>query len=229
MKPDWLREALFAGQTANGFKLGTVLSQGWFWERVRGCRIAYRGPNMNAVNFNDVLVVAEADAEEITLPDYISHEPGQVYFYIIRCANGFGEIERTLRAAAMAVIDESGNIQEDGPNGVFGLSSEQRRDGQVEIVWQYSPIGQASTPQQMNVYSDSGTGQIDYQQPIAVVPYKGRKFYKHFFEPAAEGRFQFTVRAVDVKGNEQADFRKVVVEVKDKEIEAIDILNAGVV
>jgi hypothetical protein len=229
MKPDWLKEALFAGQTANGFKLGTALSRGWFWERVRGCRIVYRGPSMDAVDFDGVLVVAEADAAEIALPDYVSHEPGQVYFYVVRCANGCGQIEQTLQAAVQAAIDGSGEIQKAGPNGVFGLACGRGRDGQIEINWGYCPIGQASAPQQMKVYSDSGTGEIDYQQPTATVPYKGRKFYKCRFEPAAEGRFLFAVRAVDAQANEHGDTRKIGIEVKNKEVETIEILDARIV
>ena len=229
MKPVWLKEALFAGQTANGFKLGTAISLGWFWARVKGCRIVYRGWSMETINFDDVLVAANADAGEITLPAYVSHELGQVYFYVVRCANGCGQIEQTLQAAVKAAIDGSGEIQKPGPNGVFGLAGGKRQDGQVEMSWGYYPIGQAGMPQQMKVYSDGGTGEIDYQQPIAIVPYKGRKFYRFLLEPAGNGRFQFAVRAADVKGNEHGDMRKVEIEVKNKEVETIEILDVCVV
>ncbi len=43
MEKGWLREALFGGATCNGFKLGTVLSLGWFWSRVGGCSVLSRG------------------------------------------------------------------------------------------------------------------------------------------------------------------------------------------
>ena len=92
MDRELLKEALFAGQTANGFKLGTVLGLGWFWLRVNGCRIVYRGKSMETISFDDVLIAASAADDEITLPEYLSHEAGEVYFYVVRFANGCGEI-----------------------------------------------------------------------------------------------------------------------------------------
>jgi hypothetical protein len=227
MEPVWLKEVLFAGQTANGFKLGTALSLGWFWARINGCRLVYRGGSIETIDFNNILVVADVSAEEINLPIYLSHQPGRVYFYIVRCANSCGQIEQTLRAVVKATIDDEGRIEKPTPNGVFGLTGGQRRDGEVEIVWQYNPIGQASGPQEMKIYSDAGTGEIDYQQPLATTPYKGRRFYRYRLEPNGESRFQIAVRAVDVRGNEHADMKKVEVEVQNRNIEAIEILDAS--
>ena len=227
MEPSWLREALFAGQTANGFKLGTTLSLGWFWSRINGCRLVYRGGSIETIDFNNILVVADISAEEINLPSYVSHGPGQVYFYVVRCANSCGRIERTLQAAVKVAIDDEGRMEKPTPNGVFGLAGGQQRDGNVGIVWQYNPIGQASRPQEMKIYSDTGTGEIDYQQAIATVPYKGRRFYRYSLEPNGESRFQIAVRAMDVKGNEHADMKKIEVEVQNRNIEAIEILEAS--
>ena len=43
METKFLKAALFGGMTADAFKLGTVLSLGWFWLRTAGCHIIYRG------------------------------------------------------------------------------------------------------------------------------------------------------------------------------------------
>ena len=51
---DWLREALFNGMTANAFKLGTTLSLGWFWVRVAGCSVLYRGSSMGEIDFVNI-------------------------------------------------------------------------------------------------------------------------------------------------------------------------------
>jgi len=45
-KAFWRREALFNGATAAAFKLGTVLTQGWFWVRRSGCAAVYRGASI---------------------------------------------------------------------------------------------------------------------------------------------------------------------------------------
>jgi len=63
----WLREALFNGMTANAFKLGTVLSLGWFWSRTAGCSALYRGYDMEEIDFSNILAVTEQDSCEICL------------------------------------------------------------------------------------------------------------------------------------------------------------------
>jgi hypothetical protein len=225
MEPTWLKEVLFAGQTANGFKLGTTLALGWFWARVKGCRIMYRGGSMEGIDFEDVLAVAGANANEIELPGYLTHEPGEVYFYVVRCANRCGQIERTLRAATKAVIDNAGKLGKARPNGVVGLRAAQGQDGKVELVWTYNSMEQESGPVQMRVYSDGGTGGVDYQNPAATVKYKGRRFYRHEIESPEDGQYRFAVRAADEKDNENESMQTVAVEIQNKTIEAIEIVN----
>jgi hypothetical protein len=226
-----MREALFAGQTANGFKLGTVTTLGWFWMRAGGCRVAYRGGSMEGVDFEDVLAVAEPDANEISLPSYLSHEAGEVYFYVVRCANGCGDIERTLRAAVKVAIDNDGKLGKGRPNGVFGLRAEQAsrlrsgqgQDGKVEIVWTSSPIEQESPPVEFRVYCDEGTGEIDYQNPVATLNYRGRRFYRYEVE-RADGRYRFAVRAADGEGNGNGSTKMVEIETSGRSVEAIGIV-----
>jgi hypothetical protein len=226
MKRDWLKEVLFAGQTANGFKLGTTLSRGWFWERINGCRIVYRGGSMEMIDFDNVLAVAEADSNEINLPGYLSRELGQTWFYVVRCANRCGQIERTMQAAIKVVFDDDGGLREARPNGVFGLSAKQMRNGKVEVAGLYYPIEQGSNPVELRIYSDGGTGQVDYQNPVAKLTYKGRKFYAYQSEIPGQGWYLFSIRAADVAGNENEAVKEVAVEVQDKTIEPIEI--AGV-
>lgn len=224
MEPMWLKEALFAGQTANGFKLGISLGLGWFWVRVNGCRIVYRGGSMVTVNFDDVLAIVDSDANEITLPDYLLHEPGRTYFYVVRCANRCGRIERTFASAVKVSIGSDGFLRIGGPNSVFGLAAAMQRNGKVEIVWTYSPLGQESYPAEMLVYGDEGTGEIDYQEPVALVPYKGRRFYRYESERPGDGRYRFAVRTADARGNERVSMREVAVEVRAVNPEAIEVV-----
>jgi hypothetical protein len=179
---------------------------------------------MEGVDFNDILAVTEPDADKAALPNYITHEAGQVYFYVVRGANRCGQIEKTLRAAVKVAIDETGELSWGKPNDVFGLKAEQGNDNKIEIVWTYSPIGEASQPKEMMVYSDKRTGEVDYQNPIATVKYKGRRFYRHKIEPPANGRYLFAVRAVNEAGRECASKREIVVEVSNKAVEAIEIV-----
>jgi len=227
MEPVWLKETLFAGQTANGFKLGTLLGLGWFWARVGGCRIVYRGVSMEKITFDDILAVAAPNASEIALPSYLAHEPGQVYFYVVRCANRCGRIERTLSAAVKAPIKDDGELGEGRPNGVFGLAAVQQLGGKVGLVWHYCPIEQGSRPAELRVYFDEGTGEVDYQNPAAATPYKGRRFYRYQSEHLEQGRYLFAIRAADAGGGERESMRQVAVEVSGKSAEAIEIVGVS--
>jgi hypothetical protein len=224
MERGWLKEALFAGQTANGFKLGTAMTMGWFWMSINGCRLVYRGGSMETIDFDEPLVVAGPDEKEITLPDFVTHEAGNDYFYVVRNVNQCGRIEQTLKAAVKVTIDEEGGLRGGRPNGVFGLAARQKQDGQAEIVWGYNPIKQAVGPKETRIYSDGGTGQVDYQEPIAAAPYKGRRFYQHKSELPAGGRYRFAVRAADNNGSECESMKIVEIETSQRNVEAIEIV-----
>lgn len=223
MKREWLKEALFAGQTGNGFKLGTALTLGWFWTRVNGCRLVYRGESMGTIDFDTVITVTNPETGEARLPDFLSHEAGKDYFYVVQCANRCGQIEETLKAVKVS-IDSEGKLEAGKPNSVFGLAIKQGTDGQIELVWGYYPIEQQSKPNEMRIYSDEGTGQVNYQEPTAVVTYKGKRCYQYKCEIPGNGRERFAVRAADSNGNEEETKKIVEIETTGKMVEAIEII-----
>jgi hypothetical protein len=224
MRQGWLKEALFAGQTANGFKIGTVMSLGWFWIRTSGCRLVYRGESMETIDFDNVLAVTSPETDEVTLPDFISYEAGKDYFYIVRCASRCGQIERTLKAAVKVSIDSEGKLEAGKPNVVFGLAVKRRRDGQIELVWGYYPIEQESEPEEMRIYTDAGTGEVNEQELIAVVQYKGKRFYQYKSEIPVNRRYRYAVRTADSDGNEQRSSKFVEIETSGRSVEAIEIV-----
>jgi hypothetical protein len=235
MRREWLREALFAGQTANGFKIGTALTGGWFWMRVNGCRLVYRGfdmlttggQSMGTIDFDNVIAVADPETDEIRLPDYTSHEAGEDYFYVVRCANRCGQIERTLQAAVKVSIDSEGKLEAGKPNSVFGLGIKREADGKIELVWGYYPNEQESKPSEMRIYTDEGTGEINYQQPTGIVKYNRKRCYQYKCEIAGSGRERFAVRAADSEGNEQKQGKLVEIETSGRSIEAIEVIDCG--
>jgi hypothetical protein len=225
MRQEWLKEALFAGQTANGFKLGTALTLGWFWTRVNGCRLVYRGESMLAIDFDTVITIIDPETDEVRPPDFISHEAGKDYFYVVRCANCCGQIEQTLQAAVKVSIDSEGNLEAGKSNSVFGIAIKHGPDGQIELVWGYYPIEQESKPNVMRIYSDEGTGQVNYQEPTAVVTYKGKRCYQYKCEIPGNSRYRFAVRAADSNGNEEGTTKIVEIETTGKTVGAIEIIN----
>ncbi len=202
MDTKFYRDALFGGMTSNAFKLGTVLTLGWFWVRRDGCAILYRGSSFWTVDFEDILLVTGPEPIEITVPSYIPHEGGQTYYYAVRRANGFGCLEHGLQGVVKAVIDAEGRLLKPRPNSVFALKAEQQTDSSIRLSWYYCPLAQESEPVRFNIYGDNGTGEVDYENAIAVTEYEGKGFYSCEVTVADDGRYSFAVRAEDKAGTE---------------------------
>jgi len=225
----WVREALFNGMTANAFKLGTTLSLGWFWLRIAGCSTLYGGANMGEIDFVNILTVAEQNACEISPPSYISHSSGLTYFYVIRRFNNCGYQEHTLAAAVKVSIDSNGNLVEQQPNNIFSSKVEQVDINKIQLVWFYCPLAQKSQPVCFNVYYDNRTGQIDYQNPLATIGYKGRKFYSFQSSALEAGKYLFAIRTEDASGIENISLARLRIQLDTLNPDAIDILRAEAV
>ncbi len=238
MERSWLTEALFNGMTANAFKLGTSLSLGWFWVRVTGCSALYRGENRGAggiggVDFANILTVSNLDVSEVSPPSYISHNSGSTYFYVVRRFNNCGYQEHTLAAAVKVSIGSNGELAEPQPNNISSSKVEQVAGNKVRLTWFYCPLEQGSKPVSFNVYYDDRTGQIDYQDPLAIIEYKGRKFYS-FQSSALEtgeegGGHLFAIRAEDAVGIENSSLAQLKIQLDTLSPDKIDILRAEAV
>jgi len=225
----WLTEALFNGMTTNAFKLGTVLTGGWFWMRRTGCSVLYRGPSMERIDFANILAVAEQDAGSISPPDYIPHHSHSTYFYVVCRFNICGYQECTLTAAVKVAIDANGNLIEPKPNNIFVWRLDQVYGNKIQLIWFYCPLEQESKPESFRIYYDGGTGHIDYENPITTVNYQGRKFYTYQSDVLAAGRYLFAVRAEDAAGIENNSLAQLGIHLSTKSPDAINILSAEAV
>lgn len=226
---NWLKEALFNGMTANAFKLGTTLSLGWFWVRIGGCSALYRGSGMEEIDFVNVLAVAESEACEISGPSYIPHNIGSTYFYVARQFNNCGYQEHTLAAAVKVSIDSNGNLAVPQPNNIFSSKVEQVNGNKIQLVWFYCPLAQKSQPVCFNVYYDNRTGQINYQNPLATIGYKGRKFYSHQTSALEAGKYLFAIRPEDASDIENSSLAQLRIQFDTTDPEVVDILKAEAV
>jgi len=213
MDVKFYKEALFGGMTSNGFKLGTVLSGGWFWLRNKGCMMLYRGEDFSVMDFENILAVFEIGAEQIEAPAWLEHKAGGRYLYAVRRANICGDEEKGLAALSVLEFDDEGNLEAAGPNRVFGLSAEVLATGEAELVWFYNPLGQKSEPVSFKIYSNGGIGEVDFESEIGVVNYKGKGFYRFKAQPLSEGRYLFAVRAENKSGKDDGMFATRGVEI----------------
>ena len=229
METKWLKEALYAGMTANSFKLGTALTLGWFWPRVAGCSVLYRGISMERIDFANILTVADADAAEISPPSYVQYNNSTTYFYVIRRANNCGDQEHTLAAAVKVSIDANGDLAKPQPNNVFEIRARQVNGNKIQLIWYYCPIEQESAPAYFKVYYDAGTGQIDYENPIATIRYAGQRFYNYQSDSLEADKYQFCIRVEDAAGTESGSLAQVKIQLGTTSPDAIDILSAETV
>ena len=199
---NWLAEALFNGMTANAWKLGMALTLGRFWVRVAGCSALYRGPGMEQIDFETILAVAEKDACEISPPGYLPHDSNSTYFYAVRRYNHCGYQEQTLAAVAKLSLDAEGEPDKPQPNKIFAARAEQVDAGKIRLTWFYCPLEQGSQPAFFNIYYDSRTGQIDYENPLAEISYQSQKFYCYESDLLEPGRYLFAIKAEDAAGIE---------------------------
>ncbi len=229
MESKWLKDALFAGMTARAFKLGTVLTLGWFWSRVAGCSALYRGSSMETIDFGNILAVAKIDADVISPPSYVQHNSGTNYFYVIRRSNNCGDQERTLAAAVKVSIDANGDLAEPQPNNVCEIRPRQVDGNKIQLIWYYCPIEQQSVPAYFKVYYDAGTGQIDYENPIATIRYAGQRFYSYQSGSLEANKYQFCIRAEDAIGTEDGSLAQIKIQLDTTSPDMIDILSAETV
>lgn len=226
IEQDWLLGALFGGMTANAFKLGTVLSQGWFWMRRSGCSVLYRGPAMDQIDFTNALTVAEQDAGQISPPLYVAHGSSSTYFYAVRRVNTCGYREHTLAAVAKVAIDADGNLAAPQPNNIFAAGVRQVNGNKVRLAWFYCPLRQKSKPVCFRIYHDAASGQVDYQNPIGTITYEGQRFHSYLTEPLAGGRYLFAILAEDADGVQNGSLARSTIQLVTEIPEAVDILSA---
>jgi len=222
----WLRDALFNGMTANAFKLGTTLSLGWFWARVAGCSALYRGNSMELIDFTNILTVAERNANLISPPCFLPHNSDSTYFYVIRRFNHCGYQENTLAAAAKVSIDTTGELVKPQPNKVFALRAEQAAGSSLRLTWFYCCLEQKSPPVCFNIYYDNRTGQIDYNNTLAKIIYRRRKFYSFQSNTLEPGKYLFAIRVENADGIENSSSAQLSIQLDAANPNPIEIVSA---
>lgn len=177
-------------------------------------------PSLNA------LAVGALDAEQIQTPEYLAHPNSTTHFYVIRRANNCGDLEHTLAAAVKVSIDADGDLAQPRPNSIFEARTAQLAGSKVKLLWYYCPLDQNSEPACFKIYYNNGTGQIDYENPIATISYAGRKFHSYQSDSLEGDRYLFAIRAKDANGIEDSSLAKLVIQITISSPDPINILSA---
>lgn len=222
----WRKVVLCNGACPDAFKLGTVLTRGWFWVRRAGCTAVYHGPSADRVDFEHLAHVANADARRVSLPAYLTPQAGAKGCCVVRRFNGHGDHERTTGAAVVVRMDEEGRPAEPTPNDVPDVQAVQVSGGRVQLEWFYCPLDQQVEPTRFNIYTADAGGQFDFDAPLATVVYRGRRFYRCLTSALPEGVHHFVVRAQASNGIESDPGRVVSYPVRTGGPDGVTILAA---
>lgn len=209
----FFKDALFAGMTSNAFRLGTVLHLGWFWPRLDGCSLLFRGTGIENIGFDNILAIDDYDVKLIQPPTYLEHLSDNAYYYVLRRVNSAGDMELTLSAAVKVAIDDSGQLAEPQPNSIFIVKTTIVDGSRAKLIWFYCPLQQHSAVASFNIYGDNGSGTIDYINALAQIPYQGRRFYSYISEQLQLGKYRFAIRSQDSSSTEDASLNVVSVEI----------------
>ncbi|MFQ6048590.1 MAG: hypothetical protein ACE5K7_04430, partial [Phycisphaerae bacterium] len=170
---------LSLGQFANPRANGLGLTAGVFWVRVAGGYNLYRWSGQKLpVEADRIVGAAEAAAASIGNFPYVGHQASTCYWYLLRAVGAGGVEEGNCQQVVRAEFDDSGELVGAQPNRPQDLSVRPLAGGSFELRWTYSEEGQEVAPAVFEVFTDGGTGQLDYETPVGSVSYRaGRVHY----------------------------------------------------
>ena len=221
--------SLFEGDSVMGARLSMGLTGGDFWARVSGCRNVYRGDadgGAEGIDFSRVLAVSDIESTDVTVSGIV-HEASESYLYAVRLANRAGVEEKSFGGVVRVSFDGSEELEGDFCNGILDLSVVRMSGRRVKIRWQYSAAGQKAACDKFFVYSNAGSGRVDFTEPIGTVKYARAGEYAFESAPLVAGRWYFCVGAETAEGKERLS-SLAGIDITDAETGGIDSAKAGV-
>ena len=221
-------DSLYEGDSPNGIKLCMGVTGGDFWARNEGCQNLYRGGNIEAVDFDTVVVVGDAD-DGLIEPANANHDAGVIYFYVVRRANICGYEEQSLRASAKVGFDSQGDLIGHSCNMVLSVKGQQTAGPKVKLMWYYCPVEQGQRCKCFKVYWDNGTGVIDYDNELGEAAYAGKRFNSFQSGALTAGRYLFCVQAISSDGSKSSISGLVEIQISGLIAEGVDILQSQLI
>ena len=138
-----------------------------------------------------------------------------VHWFGLRSVSAAGQVSRTVDAELRLELDAAGQAVPPRPAPVESLSAAGAGGGQVALSWLALPEMGDAAPEAFRVYSDAGTGTIDFGAAVGEVPAEtGRRHYQWTSAAQAPGAtVRFAVRAESAAGGADAAPAEVAVTV----------------
>jgi len=192
MESKFLKDALFSGMTSNAFKLGTILSLGWFWLRTAGGHTVYRGQD-GVFDYDNIQAVMNVSASSVTIPGQ-GLPANTIWHYIRRQVSHCG-LESEDSSPCIVQIDSAGDMIGNTPNPPLNLEIEQLADAKLKLRWRYTRVDEEIAPTGFKIYMDSGEG-FDFETPEDTVVYRHTPEYSWTSDELIDGQLcKFCVRS----------------------------------
>ncbi len=125
-------------------------------------------------------------------------DAGTTHWFGVRPVSENGQESPITSCEARIELDEAGQQGPDRPAGVLALSARSLSGGRLSLMWGYRVGENSVVPEAFRVFSDGGTGVLNYSAPIGEVIYRAdRAWFGWTSEPLPDGfARQLAVRAV---------------------------------
>jgi hypothetical protein len=149
-----------------------VLLGGWHWVRIEGGHNLRRSTTSRIPQMSDPIIgTADGPATTIKTNWLVGHVAASRYLFRVTSIGG-GGVEDDGREGVREVATEAdGTLTGSLPNRVADISIAPQTNGSFVLRWNYIATGQAAAPSVFRVYSDSGTGTMDWVAPLGSVNY----------------------------------------------------------
>jgi hypothetical protein len=162
------------------------------------------------MDFEELVCVSDIETGEMF--SNLNHLAGAAYIYALREVNGGGNEQHGPGAVVRAAFDSEGELITAGCNDTFHVDARQAAGCKVRLLWYYCPLGQDAACSEFRIYGDGGSGQIDFENVVAMVECRGVRLYSYVSDSLSEGRYLFCVRCV-TDGGVESDGGSVAVDV----------------
>lgn len=204
----WLAhyDPIHFGLTAAGITNGVFALVGSGFVRIGGGYNLYRGVGAReAVDWSDPVGAAGADASVVKNFSWRGHSPGEAYYYGLRAIGGGGAEECNTAVFSRVEFDDEGTWVGPAANRVGNLWVAPIAGGKFLVRWTYDKQGEAARPSEFRLYTDGGSGSVNYVTPVGTAAYReGVADYAMESGSFAHGaRVRFGVRSATAGGIEE--------------------------
>lgn len=151
---------------------GLCLTMGRFWVRNIGGHNLRRLPGPNIPELTDEIAgCADGPVASITTGPHVGHPASGRYTYRLTSVGSGGVESDDLSNVREVVVTAAGALANPVPRPILGLAVKPADDGSFLLRWSYEPRRQAVAPAHFAIFSNGGSGEIDYSSPLATVNY----------------------------------------------------------